>query len=88
MQVRTIKNKILLSHLAVILMLGVSISVLGLYQRKINILARAQEQVTHDLKVAHTVYFGELQKIREIFRLISLDQDEKQIKELEKKLRC
>ncbi|MFH0918182.1 MAG: cache domain-containing protein [Candidatus Omnitrophota bacterium] len=82
MQVRTLKNRILLSHLAIILLLGFSISVLGLYQRKINILARAQEQVTHDLKVAHTVYFGQLQNIQEIFRLVSLDKDEKIIKEL------
>ena len=82
MPARTLKNRILLSHLAIILLLGVSISVLGLYQRKINILARAQEQVTHDLKVAHTVYFGEMQKIKEIFRLVSLDKDEQMLKEL------
>ncbi len=82
MQVKSLKNKILLSHLAIILLLGVSISVLGLYQRKINILERAQEQVTHDLKVAHTVYFDQLQGIKEIFSLISLDKDENAIKEL------
>lgn len=82
MQVRTLKNKILLSHLAIILLLGVSISVLGLYQRKINILTRAQEQVTHDLKVARTVYFDQLQNIREIFKLVSLEKDEKAIQEL------
>ena len=82
MPVRTLKNRILLSHLAVILLLGVSISVLGLYQRKINILARAQEQVTHDLKVAHTVYFGQMENIREIFKLVSLDKDEQILKEL------
>lgn len=82
MPVRSIKVRILLSHLAVILFLGVSISVLGLYQRKINILARAQEQVTHDLKVAHTVYFGELQSIKEAFKLVSLDKDEQTIREL------
>jgi len=82
MPVRTLKNRILLSHLAIILLLGVSISVLGLYQRKINILARAQEQVTHDLKVAHTVYFSQMQNIKEIFRLVSLDKDEQVLKEL------
>ncbi|MCX5669548.1 MAG: cache domain-containing protein, partial [Candidatus Omnitrophica bacterium] len=82
MPVRTLKNRILLSHLAIILLLGVSISVLGLYQRKINILARAQEQVTHDLKVAHTVYFSQMQNIKEIFRLVSLDKDEQILKEL------
>jgi two-component system, NtrC family, sensor kinase len=82
MPVSTLKNKILLSHLAIILLFGVSISVLGLYQRKINILARAQEQVTHDLKVAHTVYSDQLQNIKEIFSLVSLDKDENTIKEL------
>lgn len=82
MQVRSLKNKILLSHLAIILLLGVSISVLGLYQRKTNILARAQEQVTHDLKVAHTVYFDQMQNIKEIFSLVSLGRDEDTLKEL------
>ncbi len=82
MQVRTLKNRILLSHLAIILLLGILISAWGLYQRKINIIERAQEQVTHDLKVAHTVYFNQLQNIKEIFKLVSLDKDEKAIRDL------
>ncbi|MDD5259881.1 MAG: cache domain-containing protein [bacterium] len=70
MKTRTLKSKILYSFLSVILVLGISIALLGFYVIKKDIIERAQQQVKNDLQVAHMVYTGELDSMKQAFSVI------------------
>ncbi len=70
MKTRTLKSKILYSFLSVILILGISIALLGFYVIKKDIIERAQQQVKNDLQVAHMVYSGELDNMKQAFSVI------------------
>ncbi len=70
MKTRTLKSKILYSFLSVILVLGISIALLGFYVIKKDIIERAQQQVKNDLQVAHMVYTGELESMKQAFSVI------------------
>ncbi|MFH1440890.1 MAG: cache domain-containing protein [Candidatus Omnitrophota bacterium] len=82
MKTRGLKTKILLSYLKIIVVLGISIGLLGFYLMKKNVLKRAQDQVTHDLNFAHSVYFGELNEIKNGFKMLSLKFSLDEIKQL------
>lgn len=79
----SIKTRILLSFLVVILTLSVSIALLGYYVTKRDIFERAERKVLSDLKVAHMVYTAEIERIGQGLRLVSPDGD---IDELRRKL--
>ncbi|MDD5491740.1 MAG: cache domain-containing protein [bacterium] len=70
METRTLKSKILYSFLSVILVLGISIALLGYYVIQKDIIERTQQQVKNDLQVAHMVYAGELESMKQAFSVI------------------
>lgn len=81
MKPRTLKNKIFSSFFAIVLILGLCISVLGFYVIKTGIIERAQDQVDHNLASARSVYLDQADSIRTAFELASFSDDNKQITE-------
>ncbi len=75
MKFRYLKSRILLSFLAVILILGVSIFALGCYVIKEDIYDRAQHQVNRYLDSARTVYAGEIERIGTAFSMVNFKED-------------
>lgn len=80
MKTQSLKTRILLSFLGIIFILGVSIGVLGFYQIKNQVIKRAQAQVSNDLRFAHSVYSGEIEKIKNIFKLVGLTKSPEELK--------
>lgn len=79
----SIKTRILVSFLVVILTLSVSIASLGYYVTKRDIFGQAEQKVLNDLKTARMVYTAEIDRIGQNLRLVSPDGD---IDELRRKL--
>ncbi len=75
MAARSLKSKILLSLVLVILVLAVSIALLGFYVIQKNIIERAEDKVRNDLTAARMVYTAEIDRIGRHLRLFSLDTD-------------
>ena len=75
MAARSLKSKILLSLVLVILVLAVSIALLGFYVIQKNIIERAEDKVRNDLTAARMVYTAEIDRIGTHLRLFSLDTD-------------
>ena len=79
MKTQTLKSHILFSFIAVILALGISISLLGFYVINNEIIKRAQNQVNNDLSIARLVYNNELDIMQRSFSVIRslTDPDER-----------
>ncbi|MBD3380170.1 MAG: HAMP domain-containing protein [Candidatus Omnitrophica bacterium] len=75
MRTRTLKTTILLSFMTVILFLGVSAGTLGFYLIKSNVIDRAQDQVTDDLKAAASVFNEEIKDIGQALSLVDPGAD-------------
>ncbi len=71
----SIKTRILISFLVVVLTLSVSIALLGYYVVMHDIFGRAERKVLNDLKVARMVYSAEIERIGQGLRLISPEGD-------------
>lgn len=71
----SIKTRILLSFLTLILVLSVPIAVLGYRVIKKDIIESAERKVLNDLMVAEMVYTGEIERIGQALRLASPDED-------------
>lgn len=71
----SIKTRILVSFLVVVLTLSVSIALLGYYVTKRDIFERAERRVLNDLNAARMVYTAEIERIGQSLRLISPDGD-------------
>ncbi|RPJ38616.1 MAG: hypothetical protein EHM35_04115, partial [Planctomycetaceae bacterium] len=65
----SIKTRILLSFLTLILVLSVPIAVLGYRVIKKDIIETAERKVLSDLMVAEMVYTGEIERIGQALRL-------------------
>lgn len=77
----TLKRKILFSFFTVILIFGFFVAILGYRLIKNNIIEKAQSQVKNDLKFAHAVYNGEIEKIKEELSLVSNNPDILELRE-------
>lgn len=71
----SLKNQILLSFFAVIMVLALFIALLGYYVIKKDVIGQAQQRVEKDLKVARSVYQSEIERIGESLRIIALQKD-------------
>jgi two-component system NtrC family sensor kinase len=71
----SLKTRIVISFLLVIVVLSGSTALLGYYVIKNDIFARAERKVLNDLKVARMVYSGEIERIGFGLRLVSPDED-------------
>jgi len=71
----SIKTRILISFLVVLLTLSVSIALLGYYVVMHDIFGRAERKVLNDLKVARMVYTAEIERIGQGLRLVSPNGD-------------
>ncbi len=71
----SIKTRILVSFLVVVLTLSVSIAFLGHYVTKRDIFDRAEHKVLNDLNAARMVYTAEIERIGQSLRLISPNGD-------------
>jgi hypothetical protein len=67
----SLKTRILLSFLMVILVLSVPIAVLGYRLVQKNIIRRAQRQVQDSINAAQLVYTGEIERMGEALKLVS-----------------
>ena len=65
----TLKTRIIISHMVVIIMVSLSIAIAGFYFIKKDIIDRAQEKVKSDLNAAREVYAQETKNIENIIRL-------------------
>ncbi|MFH1691656.1 MAG: cache domain-containing protein [Candidatus Omnitrophota bacterium] len=83
MKTISLKTKIILSFLVIILTLGISIGILGVVVIKTNIFERAQQQVKNDLAAARFVYENEIESAMMVLSLVS-DSDDLNV--LKKKL--
>lgn len=83
MRAASLKTKIILSFLAVILALGVCISVLGVVIIRTNIFERAQQQARNDLMAARFLYENEMANAMIALNLIA---DTDNLDELKKQL--
>ena len=75
MVVRSLKTKILISFIMVIVVLSVSIALLGFYIIEKDIIERAEHKVRNDLKAARMVYNSEIDRIGQGLRLFSMQSD-------------
>jgi two-component system, NtrC family, sensor kinase len=82
-RVVSLKTRILLSSLMVILLLSLSIALLGYRVIRTDIIERGERKVLNDLKVARMIYNTEIERIGQGLRLVSPDGN---IEELKKKL--
>ncbi|MBN2589840.1 MAG: cache domain-containing protein [Sedimentisphaerales bacterium] len=64
----TLKTRIIISHMVVIILVSLSIAVAGFYFIKKDIIDRAQEKVKNDLNAAREVYTQETKNIENIIR--------------------
>jgi two-component system NtrC family sensor kinase len=71
----SIKTRILLSFLLVILVLSVPIAVLGYRGIQKNIIRRADRQVSDSMIGAEIVYTGEIERIGEALKLVTPSED-------------
>jgi len=71
----SVKTRILVSFLLVIVALSASIAMLGYYVIKKDIFERTERKVLNDLKTARMVYAAEIERIGQGLRLISPDGD-------------
>jgi len=71
MNTPTLKKRIIREFLAVILVFAVCGTLLGYYVIHNIIIKNAQEQVRNNLKVAHTLFFGEITQIKKAFEIIA-----------------
>ncbi len=81
MKATTLKSKIQLSFLTIILVLGVSIAVLGYYVIKRDIIGREQKQINNDLTVARLVYGNELDIMKKAFSVIRFITNTRELKD-------
>ncbi len=65
----TLKTRIIISHMVVIILVSLSIAVAGFYFIKKDIIDRAQEKVKNDLNAAREVYAQETKRIENVIRL-------------------
>lgn len=65
----TLKTRIILSHMVVIILVSLSIAIAGFYFIKKDIIDRAQEKVKNDLNAAREVYAQETKRIENVIRL-------------------
>ncbi len=77
---RSLKTRLLVGLVVVIVALAVPIAVLGIYIINIDIIDRAEKQVLHDLRAARLVYNSELERIGQSFKLVSFDEPLGQLK--------
>lgn len=80
LQAVSIKTRILISFLVVILTLSISIASLGYYVIQRDIFDRAQRKVLNDLKAARMVYTAEIERIGQSLRWVSPDEDTEEVR--------
>jgi signal transduction histidine kinase len=73
MKIRTLKNRILLSFLAVNLVLAVSVFCLGYWVIQKQLFQKTQQQVNRYLDSARTFYISEIENIGTRMKLVSYD---------------
>ncbi len=69
MRLTSLKSRLFVSFVTIVLTLGVSIFLLGYYVISIDIVGRAKKQVLTNLKGAHTAYLAEITRIGEALRI-------------------
>ncbi|MFH0917815.1 MAG: cache domain-containing protein [Candidatus Omnitrophota bacterium] len=72
MKTQSLKTKLLLSSFLVIFIFAFPILIMGSRVIQQEIFARAQNQVNTDLKIARSVFYGEIEAIKTAFNLIPL----------------
>ena len=77
----SVKTRILLSFLMVILVLSISIALLGYWVIKRDIIGRVERKVSNDLTTARTVYTAEIERIGQGLKLVSPNGDLDALKE-------
>ncbi len=77
----SIKTRILLSFLMLILVLSVPIAALGYRVIKKDIIESAERKVLNDLMVAEMVYTGEIERIGQALRLASPGEDTRALRD-------
>jgi two-component system NtrC family sensor kinase len=77
----SIKTRILLSFLTVILVLSVPIAALGYRVIQKDVIESAERKVLNDLIVAETVYTGEIERIGQALRLASPEDDTRALRD-------
>lgn len=78
---RSLKTKLLIGFVLVIVALSILIALLGAYIINRDIIDRTERQVLHDLRAAWLVYTSELAKIRESFKLVSFREPLERLQE-------
>jgi len=81
MKAASLKTRIFLSLLAVIVVLGLPVALLGRYVVEHDIIAKVQAEVTRDLSAARFFYNQEIEGIGERMRLADLSGDPKAARE-------
>lgn len=77
----SVKTRILVSFLLVVVALSASIAVLGFYVIKKDIFERAERKVLNDLKTARMVYGAEIERIGQGLRLVSPTEDANRLRD-------
>jgi hypothetical protein len=75
MKLTSLKSRLFLSFIAIVLTLGASILLLGYYVISIDIVGRARQQVLTNLKGAHTAYLAEIARIGDALKIGSPSDD-------------
>jgi len=81
MRAQSLKIKILILSFVSILIFSIAILLMGAHIIKNDIIARAQRQVKNDLFIAHSIYYGEIEKIKTAFNIIPLTVDLAKVKQ-------
>lgn len=72
---QSLKKRILLSFFLIIAVISLSISLLGFYIIKADIMDRAQKKVRNNLRAARSVYNTEINRIGDAFSLVYFEDD-------------
>lgn len=81
MKMQDLKAKIFFLFFAIIFIFGSLMFIVGARVINNDIIARAQAQIKNDLRVAHSVFNGEIEAIRTGFNLIPVTADLAEVKE-------
>ncbi len=76
----TLRTRIVLSFLLIIVLFGTLIAVLGYWAIRTSIIDRAQKQTRYNLSAAHAVYENELETMKRSFEMVGSIRDPAKLK--------
>ncbi len=77
----SVKTRVLLSFLMVVLVLSISIALLGYWVIQKDIIGRTETKVRYDLTTARTVYTSEIERIGQALKLVTPNGDMEGLKD-------